>query len=369
MAAPPPPPIFGGRPPGGPVGAVDFLARTLTNVCKNLPGVLPMQCFSPARPPFPGGQAVLQNGNPPLPVSQDHCEKLLSALASLKNANNAATAVADRLTIRQFRTLAPPQQIAHIDLIWNAISTAHAFTSATSTMFDPAGDGLDGNGPLPSSVCPTAISAGTFKKRLSGKQPFREFGVGFRVDGGDNGAVARIKGQGMTQQRLNIPFMLQRRGLKLEGTVMMDQTHARVWTGNHDIFNESAVCVSRNFFGGTAFPERETVGKYYLWAVDVSALSGFDTEQHQTGLPGSKQWRPGEKAYAFIPANKVLAYVEIDRRGAPATGGWKFDIAKDANWTWIGAPTVKQRTYVEDELAAWRGGSYTIPADFDFATG
>jgi hypothetical protein len=43
------------------------------------------------------------------------------------------------------------------------------------------------------------------------------------------------------------------------------------------------------------------------------------------------------------------------------------DFPKDAKWTYTGAPSVRQRTYMEDELAAWRGGSYTIPAAFDFA--
>jgi hypothetical protein len=315
----------------------------------------------------PGGQALLQSGNPPPPVSADYCEKLLSALASLKNANNAATAVANSLTVRAFRMLSPQGQIAHINLIWNAIATAHPFTKTAPNMDDPPGDGLGGIAPLPSSVCPTAISANTFKKRLSG-QPFRQFGVGFRTEGSNNKDIARIKSGGMTQQRLDPAFMRAFRGLNLEGTVMMDQSSARVWTLNDDIFNESAVCVSRNFFGGTAFPERESIGTFYLWAVDVLALNGFDTENYQLGLPNSRQWRPGEKAYPSIPSGKVLAYVQIDRRGAPARGGWRFDIAKDANWIWIVVPPVNKRIYIENELAAWRGGSYTIPPDYDFAT-
>ncbi len=48
-------------------------------------------------------------------------------------------------------------------------------------------------------------------------------------------------------------------------------------------------------------------------------------------------------------------------------GGWRFDIADDVNWNFIGTPNVKQRTYIIDELNAWRG-KHTIPAAFDFAT-
>ena len=119
----------------------------------------------------------------------------------------------------------------------------------------------------------------------------------------------------------------------------------------------------------TAFPERETQGTYYLWAVNVGNLTGFDTEQYQLGLPNSRQWRPGEKAFPFIPPANVLGYVQIDRRGAPDTGGWRVDISKAARWTFTGGTmSVRQRTYIEDELAAWRGGSYTIPASYDFAT-
>ncbi len=159
-----------------------------------------------------------------------------------------------------------------------------------------------------------------------------------------------------------------RRGLRFDATIMMDQNKACCWSGNNDIFNETAVCVSRSFFGGTAFPERETSGHYYLWAVNCGPLLGFDTEQYQLNLPNSRQWRPGEKAFPFIPPANILAYLQIERRGAPPGGGWRVEISGNANWTYVGAPSVRQRVYFEDELAAWRGGSYEIPAAYDFAT-
>ncbi len=348
----------------------DLLARPIGEVCQVLPGVLPMRCYSLAKPNLPSGNVLLQGsvGAAAPSVSDAMVERLLSALASIRNGNNqAAGAVTGSMTIREFRNLREQEQLAFINRIWNAVSTAHPFTQSAANMFDPIADDTGGNGPLPTSICPDSRGSNNFVKRLRGRQPFREFLVGFRVDGADNDSIARVTGTGMTQQRLSPQFMLSRRGLRLDSTVMADESEARVWTGNHDIFNETAVCVSRNFFGGTAFPERTTNGMCYLWAVNCEGLDGFDTEQYQLNLPGARQWRPGEKAFRFIPADHVLGYVRIDRRGAPPGGGWKVDIPADANWTFTGSPTVRQRAYMMDELAAWRGGSYTIPPEFDFA--
>lgn len=363
----PPPPVP--RPPGGAPQGRDFLASPIGDVCENQVGVLPLNCFRPARGRVPSGHDLLRAGLNPPPVSQEMAEKLLSALASIINGDNErARLVTNAVTIRAFRNMTLPQQIAVINDIWNANTTPHRFTTPPTAMSDPEGAGIGGNGPLPSSLCPNAPGSNVFVKRLRG-QPFREFGVGFRIDGSNAGSVARVTASGMTQQRLNEPFMLgPSRGLRLAGTVMADQRFARVWTGNDDIFNESAVCVSRNFFGATAFPLRETVGPAYLWAVNCTYLPGFDTEGHQIGLPNARQWRPGEKAFSFIPASRVIGYVEIQRNGAPPTGGWRFQIAPGATWTYINAVSNQQRAYIEAELAAWRGGNYTIPNTFDFAT-
>jgi hypothetical protein len=354
----------------------DYLLRSIGIVCKDdLQGVLPMRCYGPARPPVPSGEALLKQppgqGFDTVPAVGDvMIERLLTALSSIKNANKVdARLVTEPMSIRAFRAAGEGAQLVFIDQLWNRICTSHPFDRRGNQMSDPAGDDL-GDRTLPSSVCPMSPGASTFHKRLRGRQPFREFGIGFRVDGSDQGAISRILGAGMTQQRLSSAFMLgPRRGMRLDGTNMMDTTRARCWTGNNDIFNETAVCVSRNFFGGTAFPERETQGTCYLWAVNCGPLLGFDTEQYQLDLRSNRQWRPGEKAFPFIPPSNVLAYVQIDRRGAPRTGGWRVDIPRGARWTFTGATmTVKQRGYIENELEAWRGGSYTIPATYDFAT-
>jgi len=353
----------------------DFLARPIGLVCKAAqPGVLPMNSYSPAQGHIhlPSGKDLLQApaavGEQVPAVSDRMMERLLSALASIENANAVAIrAITDRMTIRAFRALGEGPQLAFVNKLWNATCTSHAFETRGDTMSDPLSDDMAGRS-LPSSVCPIRPGANTFRKRLTGRQPFREFGIGFRTDGGDKSSITRILGSGMTQQRLSTTFMLgPKRGLRLDATVMMDKSRARCWTGNNDIFNETAVCVSRNLFGGTAFPERSSSGLFYLWAVNCGPLLGFDTEEYQLGLPNSRQWRPGEKAFPFIPAANLLAYVQVDRRGAPSGGGWMFDLNTGAQWTFVGSPTVKQRKYLEDELAAWKGGSYTIPPAYDFA--
>jgi hypothetical protein len=326
--------------------------------------------FSPARlPNWPGGQNALTQA--PNPVDDVTVGLLMTALAAAPLGNDRLVqAVTGTMTVGQFKQATGPNRLAFINALWDALATAHAFTTRWDQMTDSPHAAPTGTQPLPSSWCPTAKGATTYRKRAGG-QPWRELGVGFRVDGGDQGAVNRVIGQGMTQQRLNESFMVNFRGQKIGGTTLDDDTQARVWTGNHDIFNETAVCVSRNFFGATAFPERTTDhrGSEYslLWAVSCLGLTGFDTEGYQLGLPGARQWRPGEKAFRVVPRDRVLGYVKIHRRGAAATGGWSFDIADDANWTICGTPTVRQRQYMMDELSAWRG-RHVIPAQFDFAT-
>jgi hypothetical protein len=84
--------------------------------------------------------------------------------------------------------------------------------------------------------------------------------------------------------------------------------------------------LSAEGLAGTAFPERTTehaVGDYcVLCAVNCLGLTGFDPEACQLSMPGSRQWRPGEKAFASIPPSRLIGYVSIRRRGAEEGGGW-----------------------------------------------
>ena len=257
-------------------------------------------------------------------------------------------------------------------------------------MSDPIETTIDNlSTPVPSGMIPNP--AGGYRLGPEARPtPFKTLGVGFRVEGsGPNRSrdIARVKEEGMRAQVKNTALMRDIKGWGIDGTMIQTDTScARFWRNKNDIFNESAVCVSRNFYGATGFPERET-GKdgpvtAVLWAVDCYLNIGFDTEQLQLDL-GGKNWRPGEKAYERIPRSDVIGYVEIERTGpAPGgNGGWKFRIRDDARWTYLPgweppfmtttnkSRESRARDYIEEQLKAWRGKEYTIANAFDFNTG
>jgi hypothetical protein len=316
---------------------------------------------------------LFYGANPPELRTVHMAERLLTCLSATSLGDNRWKGITDACTVRQFRAMDEPGQLDLINRIWNTLATAHTFDTPVAQMVDPEYSvPPDNRAPLPSSWCPMSKGARTYHKRLAGRRPWRELGIGFRVDGSDQSAIDRNTSQGFTQQRLAQPFMLGVRGQRIDSTVLMNQAQARVWTGNRDIFNESAVCVSRNFFGATAFPERETNHKgsegAYVWAVNCAGMNGFDTEGYQIGLGNASQWRPGEKAFAAIPADRVIGYVRVQRRGAPDEGGWRVDVPDDANWVFTGGVcSVPQRSYMIDELSAWRGKHVIAPL-YDFAT-
>jgi hypothetical protein len=118
-------------------------------------------------------------------------------------------------------------------------------------------------------------------------------------------------------------------------------------------------------------------GRAVLWAVDVSGLVGFDTEEYQKTL--NRQWRPGEKAYSSIPAANVMGHAFFEKCGGSDQGGWTFKIPADAKWTWrsgweppLGFANIKGRSarardYATAQLEAWRGVERVITGAYDFA--
>lgn len=348
--------------------------RTIADVCRRQEGVLPRECYSQY-----GREMLFHPNNQPDLRERHMAERLLTCLSATPLGDNSWKTITDQYTVARYRAMDEHGQLDLINRIWNALSTTHAFSTPAAQMYDPDYSvPPDDRAPLPSSWCPTARGATTHHKRLVGRRPWRELCVGFRIDGSDQTAIDRNTSQGFKQQRLAEGFMLGVRGQRIDMTVLMNQALARVWTGNRDIFNESAVCVSRNFFGATAFPERETnhilIGppdapdRAYLWALNCEGMRGFDTEAYQLGLGNASQWRPGEKAFASFPAGRVIGYLRIQRLGAPIDGGWVFRIADDAQWVFTGgSASDAQRRYMVDELNAWRGVN-VVPAAFDFAT-
>jgi hypothetical protein len=368
----------------------DYYDKKIVDIWnKSLISTLPMERYNSVVQKFngfPGGKEALVKADGAPAVDTLMRDRLMTVLAHLPNGNDTARTKAQSITIGQFRNMTASQQLAFINSLWDLIAPAYGFDTPHASMFAP-GSGGNPPDPLPSSWCPRGKQSGMLSKLDYGMRlahsgttdPFLHFGVAFRVDGGDAGALSRITSNGMTQQNQSSWFMRNVRGMVVEGTVAADGNHARFWTGNVDIFNETAVCVSRNFFGGTAFPLRTTYHNYVnnrgqvsetayalLWAVDVSGLTGFDTEAKQLSIARTKVWRPGEKAFQKIPPERLIGYVKIRKMGQPGKGGWTFDIEPDARWNWLGAGSRAQREYCEGELNAWRGCHY-IPGAWDFA--
>lgn len=337
----------------------------LRDVQQDQPGVLPCESFRRIGRDLLFG--AVQNPPPdqpsPPPVSDLMAKRLLTALAGLQNANGLALQLARSITVREFRSRSEAGQLAFVNALWKRITTAHSFNQHAAEMLDPAA-AVPGH--WPSSMRPNPAPAAGLGKRLGpAATPFRDLGVGFRVDGSSQADLDRIIGGGMRQQRVDRHFMHARKGMWFDGTVLDETHHARMWTLNADTFNETAVCVSRNFFGATAFPERNSEGVYYLWAVDCSGLMGFDmeAEQHARHRP----WSPGEKAFMAIPRECILGWVQVTRLGPRVMGnGWDFSIAANATWNMVRYPRPTQLTYMQQELVAWRGGPHHIPPTYDF---
>ncbi|MES2265082.1 MAG: hypothetical protein V4724_41830 [Pseudomonadota bacterium] len=349
--------------------------RPLDEVCRRgQGGVSPYLSYSPETRFFPGGRAALRTmGDGKRIVDVETCEQLLSALASLNLASAAAVRKANSITIGAFRDYTDMARLNFINELWDEIATPYYFDTPASHMYTPPNRAPAGSEALPSSWCPTPQNRTTYHMRTAGTgrpDPWMSLSVGFRVDGMKDESAIRVRAHGMTQQSLNTAFMRNTRGLVLEGTTAANKERPRFWTGNNDIWNETAVCVSRNFFGGTAFPERETYneqnGFALLWAVDCRGLVGFDTEAVQLQLPGARHWRPGEKAFQEIRPDRLLGCVKIRKMGAPATGGWTFYIDEEAAWELSPNKSVDQIDYIKAELDAWRGCHHIRPA-FDFA--
>jgi hypothetical protein len=286
------------------------------------------------------------------------------------------------MTIRQFMALTAQQQLAVIDVGWNRVCRKKAYDKLSREMFEPNKPEIAPTiDPVPSGVVPDGMGmkVGYFNE---GRVPdaFTGLGVGFRVDGSGSNigdTITRVTNQGMTTQLKNRHLMLNIKGWEVGGTTVDRDTNApRIWSTKDDLFNESSVCISRNFYGATAFPLREMEDDALIWAVDVGGMIGFDTEAYQKLI--GRHWRPGEKAYKFVNPSRVIGYARFTKLGAPGAGGWSFKIAPGTTWTlvgnWAGAANAlagsreaKVITYINDQLTAWAGADRTISGAFDFA--
>jgi hypothetical protein len=269
-------------------------------------------------------------------------------------------------TIRDFRKLTKDDQMNFINEIYNKLVIAIPFAKSITNMTDPEMGGTNGDKALHSSISPVNPGSMDFRELFPKTTPFKEYGIGFRTDGSGDVDKKRILDMGMQQQRY-VPDLIKKKGSNLDGTIFMKNPQAFFWKGSYDIFNETAICISRSFLGATAFPSRESDGTFLLWAVDCSELYGCDVELIQSHR--NRQWRPGEKAYQSIPKDNIYGWIEIERKGVPQDGGgWVVNISnKDWNqgpkWPKTDTP---QKNYLQAILNAWKNGSYSIPGNWDF---
>ncbi len=315
------------------------------------------------------------------PPQERMIQKLVTALAQCEHQHTLARSHTRAVSVRSFLEADDKAQMGTVNAVWDECTLSVVYDRKTEQMYEPDGAvQLLGASQLPSSVHPVRERGGEAKTftRGAGGQPFTKLKVGFRVEGSANSKngegpskldddIKRILEKGMVPQ-VTIDWLMMRNGKDIDGTkIALDTTKARLNIEQKDLWNESGVCVARSLFGSTAFPLRDHVGPALLWAVDVTDLTGYDTEGWQLANPGAGAgpWRPGEKCYAKVPADRILGYVIIEKQG-DVGGGWKFSVPRGSKWKSTGFPTMAQGQYMEQELAAWDGVTATVPTLYDF---
>jgi len=346
---------------------------------ESTPGVTPMNLWSRAKGSWPGGLAALTGaaaGGPGMAATDAMLPKICTALISLKQMGNYSNKEKARKTsVRQLLQMTAAERLAFVNQVWNWAATPRTLTTLAEAMYVPGAVPTE-KSTMPSSYCPSPDNPALHRRRAAGpagEDIWKTLTVGFRVDGTSDADIRRITSNGFTPQVLSEAFMINTRGQDVRGTAAASGTTPRTWSENGDIWNESAVCVSRNLYGATLFPER-TTGEgvaggttVILWAINCRGLLGFDTEESQYGLAdATKRWRPGEKAFGTIPPGRAIGYVRIRRTGGQAGVNSTVAIDPTASWTFLSAWHHSEKaTYVSDELDAWRG-SRSIPSSMDW---
>jgi hypothetical protein len=321
------------------------------------------------------------------PISVFMVERLLTVLAAKTSKapppalepDFGAEKLADALamTIATFNSLTEAKQREFISNIWKRLVLYKIPSIEGQAMTEPAGNVTPRRDPLPSSLAPVnpAQQQVTLRRRVA--TAWRNYGVGFRVDGKKN-AVGdefddRVRANGCQPLTHNRASLRAVRGWNIDDLYVAQQDRVFIWCGNRDVMNETGICVSRSLFGATAFPERTTdsgaegVTYHYLLAVDCNNLRGVDTEAWQLSLGVASNWRPGEKVFLGIGPERILGWTKLLRQPGQPGGGWIF-MFPETNWNWVNQPNQITTAYLNEELQAWQANTwYTVPGDYDFA--
>lgn len=311
------------------------------------------------------------NSNPL--VQEQMLTRLMTVLCQTEVQQLLDTSLANGITVKAFCKMTANEQLAVVNSLWDECTTTKAYDTLQSAMVDNTNVVDKGGGQLPSSIHPNG-GGGLVTEFKTGRagQAFQQLGVGFRVEGSHTGKgigwhLGRVMRDGMWPQ-VTIETLMQLMGKNVAGTKVSGKNQApRVNVTQKDLWNESGICVARSFFGATAFPLREFKGNVIMWALDVSGLTGLDTEKYQLDEPagGNGPWRAGEKCFGRIEPERVLGSLVFNKMGDEG-GGWRFEIDANAEWTLRAPGKAGQRDYIQAELAAWKGHKVHVGTSFDF---
>lgn len=295
------------------------------------------------------------------------------------------------IRVGDFNRLSKLEQLQQLSDLWDTCYMGVALSTDAKAMVD-GDDATTGSGSLPSSLKPRPGN-GFLTSLEPGPEPqaWRKYQVGFRIEGGRSKSgkrddLDRVSREGIwpLMKQPDLAVLVVKKFYHEHKIAKAQELY--IGYQNRDLYNESGTCVARSLLGATAFPYRDTHNNHsngdpnlggdllyqYLFAVDCSGLKGVDTEAEQIRLRNDSLWRPGEKAFAGIPQNKVLGYVRVVRKGKPSHSnpnvltGWAFELL-DTSWTWLREPYGPRRIFLDTELRAWqRNKTYVIGAAYDF---
>jgi hypothetical protein len=279
-------------------------------------------------------------------------------------------------TLRSFNALNAAQQTAVLRRVWEYLVTSEPVGPQAETMTEYGGDSTGGTDPLPTSLRPLDRRSRDVALVRRVPNAWRDFTIGFRVDGKKTAAADDLTGRltqhGCTVLAHNAPVLMGVRGMDIAGMPPDNDHRVFFWYGNRDVFNETATCVSRSLLGATAFPLRSTdsaklsIQWHYLLALDCRGHPGVDSEAWQQARGHNNHWRPGEKAFLGVPANRIVGWAKL-LRAPRAGGGWKFLLPANT-WTWLNRVAPRREAYLVEELGAWEPNVwYSVPGTYDFA--
>lgn len=306
----------------------------------------------------------------PNAVTDHELKALMTALILIQQHGANADSPLN-LTLSAFKAKTTLQKLQAIDAIYATAVESVIPTVAAESMVEP----LRKEAVVENQPHHTAIIRqpnGGFALRVdTPTNPWRTHTIGYRCEGKltDAADLQRITTAGLQPIYANPPVTIAVKGHHIQGTIMGDMSTIKLFKGNRDVVGETGTCVARTLLGGTAFPDRKTQGLYWFWAVNCRGLMGIDTEQWQLSRTGTAVWRPGEKVFPGIPANRLIARCEINRLGLSDNGsdGWSFEFPISSKWHFMNA-TPTQKDWLNAELDAWKvGRRHSIDGTMDFA--